>query len=207
MGKPTSAAKQEWQTDLNLLIENGCTPQGVGDFLDRFPDVHRMHVVNEKNGRGWTPLRAAVSTRQGAELLSIVQVLLENGADPCIGNDRRDNVTPVHKACLLGNIELVQLLCTRCPKAVSSRTTKARLQPIHYAVQAYDKAKRIPLINLFIREFNVDAAILTRDLNSLLHYAGAKKDRATYQFLQQAGMDENVPNRCGHTARDKLNGL
>jgi ankyrin repeat protein len=202
----TSPAWQGDQTDLNSLIENGCTPQDVRDFLDRLPPLQRENTVNLKNGGGWTPLRAAVTFRQGPEALSIVRILLENGANPLVGNDRKGDFNSVHEACRRGKVELVQELCTRCPVAASKCTKDSKMYPIHYAAESKIAASRTLLVKLLASQFKVSASVLNVDLNSPLHYAGAKRDHATFQILKQMGLDENVPNRWGHTALDKLNG-
>jgi hypothetical protein len=196
-----------WQSQLNYLIEQpGISAEHVRDFLLALPEDRRRAVVNATNDKGWTPLRAAVSTRADQDAAEIVRVLLECEADPLIGNQVKDDINPVQEACRLGKIDLVRIMCLSCPESASTCTTVWKMYPVHYAAESMIAANRIPLLNFLMQFDHVDIRALTAERNSALHYAGAIKDRELFRYLNEdLGLSADVENMQGHTAFDKLN--
>ena len=61
--------------------------------------------VNKKDKSNYTPLH---NTLRNKAILSIVEILLENGADMAAKNSYGH--TPLHQACCFGELEIVQTL-------------------------------------------------------------------------------------------------
>jgi hypothetical protein len=156
-----------WQSQLNHLIEQpGISAEHVRDFLLALPEDRRRAVVNATNDKGWTPLRAAVSTRADQDAAEIVRVLLECEADPLIGKQVKDDINPVQEACRLGKIDLVRIMCLSCPESASTCTTVWKMYPVHYAAESMIAANRIQLLNFLMQFDHVDIRALTAERNS-----------------------------------------
>ena len=137
-----SVGTDYWRTGLRGL-------EPVKLLVSKGADVHA------KNSRGWTPLRAAVSTARQYQDIEIVRFLVSSGADVNTRCER--GITPLHIAVIMENRELIELLVFKGADVNTEDT--GGLTPLHWAVAglyAVDRPEvRYP--NVEIAKFLVSA--------------------------------------------------
>jgi ankyrin repeat protein len=95
--------------------------------------IDRGSNVNKTDNLGRTALLLAIETHQGKKSLELVQILLKGGADPNKGDCSEDEFTPLHAACLSGNLDNVKLLLSSGASG-TKRDGRLKWTPLHWAV-------------------------------------------------------------------------
>jgi len=164
--------------DLNSMDFNGNTKLIIacaqGDLEMTKALIEQGAFVNQQNFKGQTALYWA-SMR--GDLISLVDILLENGANPNISDV--DGVSPLHIACANGNINIVYRLVKS--GAFLNIQDEEMETALHYAVRDGQLETVIFLIN----ECKIDMFIKNEDGESALDLAECLCDsnRSVYQSI------------------------
>lgn len=104
-----------------------CTQRGGGEGscvankrLRQFSNLLDQADVNSQDGKGNTPLLAAVSIRcdgGGLRGLDIVKMLLSRGADPLLANHK--GITPMYHVAEFGGTDVINMLFAAAPAALN----------------------------------------------------------------------------------------
>ena len=92
---------------INIKTENGCTPLLAILVLNDTIDISIIRLllsqgahVNAQNIFGQTPLHVIATKTHSKDIVEVVQLLLEAGANPCLKDS--DNMTALHLTLLVG---------------------------------------------------------------------------------------------------------
>ena len=144
---------------------------------------------------GQTALHAAVSAGAVACTAAILHAAAPSKADSIICNlkDPKGS-TPLHVACSLGNVELVELLVSH--GAELSRKDAQGRTPLHVCAATGQQ----PCL-AFLLDHGADEVMEERDQhgNTALHHAAQRGNLAAVKLLLETAADVNVRNDVGQT--------
>lgn len=103
--------RRNFRSTKSRLNQFGETPLHTACIAGNLAQVQRLLEqdavdINAKDFCGWTPLHEAANHG----FLSIVEYLINNGADIESCDDRSDRITPLHDACNCGHLDIITLL-------------------------------------------------------------------------------------------------
>mmetsp|Transcript_45620 Transcript_45620/g.108582 ORF Transcript_45620/g.108582 Transcript_45620/m.108582 type:complete len:707 (-) Transcript_45620:241-2361(-) len=111
----------------------------------------------------------------------------------------QDNSTPLHAACLFGNVTAVQILLDAGADVLSeSGKSQCLMPPIHYAASGSRQGLSLEIAKLLVQR-KADALVKDKGQNSLLHHVVAKPDTNFTEFVLQQGLSVNVADGEGAT--------
>lgn len=133
-------------------------------------------------------VRCARCGDDGVRQPEIVQLLLEAGADVSIG-DKMAEHTPLHLACVAGNVRVVQLLLEYAANAEQVRGSPARQHARAWPPPAAAIVElRVAMVRA--RLWQVDKAGFYP-----FHHAVAHKNKDVAEYLLTQGFDPNIASQ------------
>ncbi|MCP4408594.1 MAG: ankyrin repeat domain-containing protein, partial [Gammaproteobacteria bacterium] len=154
-------------------------------------------VDNRENWLGETPLHLAIHTAQP----TMVQLLLDNGADPGLCS-LRQGYTPLHLAGRLGETAIVRMLIYRGANINAGSCRDDRSNPGHRGDTVLHEAAfrgDLKMIDLLIKE-GAEVNVLNDMQSTPLHWAALAGHELATQRLIAHQVDVNRANRIGVTA-------
>ena len=177
-GANPSTTTEDDRTTLHFACEAGLTEIAIA-LMDRGANVSAV------SKRGLTPLHSAM----GVGSPELVQGLLDRGADPCARID--GGGTPLHISAACGNYEVSNLLIERGAKA--SALDKDGISPLDTAI----KSGHVPIVELLLRQEDVDVKGLEAGGLSALHMAATSGSTEVVRLLIDRGSDVAAQSESG----------
>ena len=125
--------------------------------------------------------------------IEVVNLLLQNGASPCIGNSG-NGITPLIIACAEGYLEKAKVLIKADKSTVNQTTFNGRPALLDASLNGHTEIVRLLLEN------GSNPNIIDNDGRSALMAASLKGYTETVQLLLEAGADPNIIATIGVTA-------
>ncbi|KAM0346530.1 hypothetical protein ACHAPU_005595 [Fusarium lateritium] len=194
-------------TALHLAAENG--ELAIVKLLLDQPGL----VVTSPDDEGMTPLHCAVRSRDHenhpwelvkeegvgwhkprgfrAQSLDIIKILLAR-PETNAGVRTEKGLTPLHHACLLGDIEVARLLLKRHDVDVNARALHGQT-PLHLAASSRPRSG-MKLMGLLLEQPGVDITDIDNDGRTILHYiSGIGRHYYIPDLVIETALREGVP--------------
>ena len=183
------SADQDGLTAIHLAARNGS--HRVLEFLIQVATEHGysnediLSFLDEENS---TPLHAAIDRCHA----NVAEVLLRRGASPV--TSKNDHPPPLHMACSLGKLEIVQSMVELCGAEILQQADMHGRTSLHYSANSAKSGKLIS----YITQYNIVVNATDIQGRTALHIAVMSGSLAAVKCLLNKGADPTLCDRNGH---------
>ena len=138
--------------------------QGNRSAMEKLLDREGTHLAHLRDKKRNTPLHLVIYSRKDKEVAALIQLLLNQGADPNAANAHF--TTPLHLAVEANNANAAEALLS-CPKIQPNLLNERSYTPLHEALYR----RLVPLIDLLLDSPALFPDTPTCDGATPLHFA------------------------------------
>ena len=186
---PLCSADQDGLTAIHLAARNGS--HRVLEFFIQVATEHGysnediLSFIDEENS---TPLHAAIDRCH----TKVAEVLLRRGASPI--TSKNDHPPPLHMACSLGKLEIVQSMVEHCGSDILQQADMHGRTTLHYSANSVKSGKLLS----YITQYNIAVNATDNQGRTALHIAVMSGSLTAVKCLLNKGADPTLSDRNGH---------